>query len=116
MVHKAVNAVCYRQTVLEHEMELSVERLEIGERMFRAMGDAAPAFGLVGTLVGLVQMLSNLDEPSSLGPAMTVALLTTLCFQTPANSTDRRTIGSKLFWSAARAMNNADCTILGRLS
>ena len=64
--------------VLEHELELSIERLEVGEPMFRAMGDAAPAFGLVGTLVGLVQMLSNLDEPSALGPAMAVALLTTL--------------------------------------
>ncbi len=59
-------------------MELATELLEVSERIFRSIGDAAPAFGLVGTLVGLVQMLSNLQEPSALGPAMAVALLTTL--------------------------------------
>jgi chemotaxis protein MotA len=42
------------------------------------MGDAAPAFGMIGTLIGLVQMLSAMDDPESIGPAMAVALLTTL--------------------------------------
>lgn len=41
------------------------------------MGTYAPAFGLLGTLIGLVQMLSSLDNPATLGPAMAVALLTT---------------------------------------
>ena len=40
-------------------------------------GDIAPAMGLIGTLIGLVQMLGNLDDPSSIGPSMAVALLTT---------------------------------------
>ena len=66
------------EDVLRHDMELSIERFEVGERIFRAIGDAAPAFGLVGTLVGLVQMLSNMKDPDSLGPSMAVALLTTL--------------------------------------
>ncbi|CAN0534460.1 unnamed protein product [Laminaria digitata] len=63
---------------LDHEMERAVERLELSEKVFRRIGDSAPAFGLIGTLVGLVQMLSQLDDISTLGPAMAVALLTTL--------------------------------------
>jgi chemotaxis protein MotA len=46
--------------------------------MFAALGDVAPAMGMIGTLVGLVAMLSNMDDPKSIGPAMAVALLTTL--------------------------------------
>ncbi len=64
--------------VLTQEMNQSIQRHEMSEKVFRAMGDAAPAFGMIGTLVGLVQMLSNMQEPSSIGPAMAVALLTTL--------------------------------------
>lgn len=45
--------------------------------VLRRAGEVAPAMGLIGTLVGLVQMLGNLEEPSSIGPAMAVALLTT---------------------------------------
>ena len=66
------------EDVCKHEIELSIERAEMGERVFRGMGDSAPAFGLIGTLVGLVQMLSDLKNPDALGPAMAVALLTTL--------------------------------------
>jgi chemotaxis protein MotA len=42
------------------------------------MASSAPAFGMIGTLIGLVQMLSSLSEPSTLGPSMALALLTTL--------------------------------------
>jgi chemotaxis protein MotA len=42
------------------------------------MGSMAPAFGMIGTLIGLVAMLQTLDDPSAIGPAMAVALLTTL--------------------------------------
>jgi chemotaxis protein MotA len=64
--------------VLMEDKERSIERHEVSEQIFRAIGDSAPAFGLIGTLVGLVQMLSSMDDPSSIGPAMAVALLTTL--------------------------------------
>lgn len=64
--------------VLTNELNMSIERHEKGENIFRAMGDSAPAFGMIGTLVGLVQMLANLQDPSAIGPAMSVALLTTL--------------------------------------
>jgi chemotaxis protein MotA len=63
---------------LERERDLYLERLEDGQRIFKAIGDSAPAFGMIGTLVGLVQMLANMDDPASIGPAMAVALLTTL--------------------------------------
>ncbi len=63
---------------LTRERDLYIERHEEGEKIFRAMGDAAPAFGMIGTLVGLVQMLSNMEDPKTIGPAMAVALLTTL--------------------------------------
>jgi chemotaxis protein MotA len=64
--------------VLDNEMDYSIERMELGERIFRGIGDAAPAFGMIGTLVGLVQMLANMSDPSAIGPAMAIALLTTL--------------------------------------
>jgi chemotaxis protein MotA len=66
------------QTTLTKDMNNSIERHEEGERIFRAIGESAPAFGMIGTLVGLVQMLAGLDDPKTIGPAMAVALLTTL--------------------------------------
>lgn len=64
--------------VMTMEMDQSVDRHLVGERVFRAIGESAPAFGMLGTLVGLVQMLTQLDDPSKIGMGMAVALLTTL--------------------------------------
>tara|TARA_R110000868_G_scaffold268953_3_gene528348 strand:- start:9616 stop:10353 length:738 start_codon:yes stop_codon:yes gene_type:complete len=64
--------------LLGKDMNKTVERHEIGSTIFSALGDVAPAMGMIGTLVGLVAMLSNMDDPKSIGPAMAVALLTTL--------------------------------------
>lgn len=66
------------QETLEKERDLTLERLDEGARVYKALGDAGPAFGMIGTLVGLVQMLQAMDDPSKIGPAMAVALLTTL--------------------------------------
>ena len=63
---------------LTSEMELSIQRHEEGGKIFRGIGESAPAMGMIGTLVGLVQMLSKLEDPATIGPAMAVALLTTL--------------------------------------
>ncbi|ALV27210.1 motility protein A [Pannonibacter sp. Q-1] len=60
------------------ERDLTLSRLAEGKRVFKALGDSAPAFGMIGTLVGLVQMLANMDDPSAIGPSMAIALLTTL--------------------------------------
>ncbi len=57
---------------------LMKENAETASGVFSAIGDAAPAFGMIGTLVGLIQMLSDLSDPDAIGPAMAVALLTTL--------------------------------------
>lgn len=63
---------------LELERDQTLERLEEGKSIFKAMGDSAPAFGMIGTLIGLVQMLQTMDDPSTIGPSMAIALLTTL--------------------------------------
>ncbi len=68
----------YIRKILTQEMAQSIQREEVGARVFSAIGEAAPAFGMFGTLVGLVQMLSNMNDPTTIGPAMAVALLTTL--------------------------------------
>lgn len=64
--------------VLKKDMDNTIERHEIGQKIFKGFGDYAPAMGMIGTLIGLVQMLANMSDPKSIGPAMAVALLTTL--------------------------------------
>ncbi len=73
-----------RQT-LQNDIRLTSERHEIGADIFKNFGDVAPAMGMIGTLIGLVAMLSNMDDPKSIGPAMAVALLTTLYGAVVAN-------------------------------
>ena len=63
---------------LERERDLDYERLEDGSRIFRALGEAAPGMGMVGTLIGLVSMFGHMDDPKKIGPGMAIALLTTL--------------------------------------
>ncbi|UCX05281.1 flagellar motor protein PomA [Shewanella glacialimarina] len=66
------------RNALEKDIALTEDRHKSGVNIFKAMGDVAPAMGMIGTLVGLVAMLSNMDDPKSIGPSMAVALLTTL--------------------------------------
>lgn len=66
------------KALLSKDMDKTVERHETGAEIFKSLGDVGPAMGMIGTLVGLVAMLSNMDDPKSIGPAMAVALLTTL--------------------------------------
>ncbi|MDY6829660.1 MAG: flagellar motor protein PomA [Pseudomonadota bacterium] len=66
------------RSVLSNDMKLTEERHEWGGKIFTALGDVGPAMGMIGTLVGLVAMLSNMSDPKAIGPAMAVALLTTL--------------------------------------
>jgi len=63
--------------VLETEVDFIRSRHQMGAEIFTTMGTFAPALGMIGTLIGLVQMLQTLDDPGSIGPAMAVALLTT---------------------------------------
>ncbi|MDX1755310.1 MAG: flagellar motor protein PomA [Marinobacter sp.] len=64
--------------LLSKERLMTLDHNRSGAKVFTALGDVAPAMGMIGTLVGLVQMLSNMEDPKSIGPAMAVALLTTL--------------------------------------
>ncbi len=63
--------------IMELELENLQERHEQGQNILVSMGTSSPAFGMIGTLIGLVKMLMNMNDPSSIGPAMSVALLTT---------------------------------------
>ncbi len=63
---------------LEKDIELMKLRHKQGAGIFSAWGEIAPAMGMIGTLIGLVAMLGNMSDPKSIGPAMSIALLTTL--------------------------------------
>ena len=63
---------------LEREIEAMTERQTAAVAILRRAADVAPAMGLIGTLIGLVQMLGHLEDPEQIGPAMAIALLTTL--------------------------------------
>jgi chemotaxis protein MotA len=64
--------------MLNKDINLTITRHTTGQNVFKGIGDSAPAFGMIGTLIGLVQMLASMDDPASIGPSMAVALLTTL--------------------------------------
>jgi chemotaxis protein MotA len=64
--------------LLNKERLMTLDHNRSGAKVFNALADVAPAMGMIGTLIGLVQMLSNMEDPKSIGPAMAVALLTTL--------------------------------------
>jgi len=64
--------------ILENEMRAATGRAERSVQIFESMGNFAPAIGLIGTLIGLIQMLGALQDPSVVGPAMSLALVTTL--------------------------------------
>jgi chemotaxis protein MotA len=73
------------QEILETEIDFLRERHQLGAEIFTTMGSFAPALGMIGTLIGLVQMLQSMDDPNSIGPAMAVALLTTFYGSVLAN-------------------------------
>ena len=72
--------------VLGTDINLTIERHEEGQAIFKAIADVAPAMGMIGTLIGLVQMMAHMEDPKSIGPAMAVALLTTLYGAVLANA------------------------------
>lgn len=65
------------RNILETELVFLEERHQEGQGVFQTMGTYAPAFGMIGTLIGLINMLKYLDDPSNIGPNMSVALVTT---------------------------------------
>jgi chemotaxis protein MotA len=70
---------------LERDRDNFLTHLDEGQKIYRAVGDCAPAFGMIGTLIGMVQMFANMTDPSKLGPYMATALLATFYGATVAN-------------------------------
>lgn len=66
------------EKILRQDIAAMAERHGKGTSILRKAAEVSPAMGLIGTLIGLVQMLLNLSDPSKIGPAMAVAILTTL--------------------------------------
>jgi chemotaxis protein MotA len=66
------------RSMLTKDLHQTLQRHSDGQDIFKAIGDVGPAMGMIGTLIGLVQMLANMDDPKLIGPAMAIALLTTL--------------------------------------
>lgn len=66
------------RSTLEREMDMIKKRNKEGMAFISSVQDIAPAMGMIGTLVGLVIMLGNMSDPKAIGPAMAIALLTTL--------------------------------------
>jgi len=71
--------------ILDTELDFLKTRHQLGAEIFTSMGTFAPAMGMIGTLIGLVQMLQSMEDPSTIGPAMAVALLTTFYGSLMAN-------------------------------
>lgn len=71
--------------ILETEIDFVRSRHQLGAEIFTTMGTYSPALGMIGTLIGLVQMLQTMDDASKIGPAMAVALLTTFYGSIMAN-------------------------------
>lgn len=65
------------KSILETELSNMIDRHSRGRSVFETLGSLMPAFGMIGTLVGLVAMLNALSDPSAIGPKMAIALLTT---------------------------------------
>jgi chemotaxis protein MotA len=66
------------KSTAEAAMAQVEQKLSTEVSVWETLGDLFPAFGMIGTLIGLIQMLQNLSDPSALGPGMAVAMITTL--------------------------------------
>ena len=66
------------QSTMNKERDTFLAHLDEGQKIYRAIGDCAPAWGMVGTLLGMVGMFANMEDPAKLGPFMATALLATL--------------------------------------
>ncbi|MDI6637797.1 MAG: motility protein A [Bacillota bacterium] len=76
LVVDGVDATVIRE-ILETDLDAIEERHKMGRKLFDQMALFSPAFGMIGTLIGLIQMLRNINNPSAIGPGMAVALVTT---------------------------------------
>lgn len=101
--------------ILTTEVAFMEDRHNRGQAILNAMGTSAPAFGMIGTLIGLVQMLAGMEDPSQIGLGMAVALLTTLYGAVLANVVFIPTAGKLKVRTAAELLVK-EITIEGILS
>lgn len=101
--------------ILTTEVAFMEDRHNRGQAILGAMGTSAPAFGMIGTLIGLVQMLAGMEDPSQIGLGMAVALLTTLYGAILANVVFIPTAGKLKVRTAAELLVK-EITIEGILS
>lgn len=73
------------EAILRSEIDAVAKRHKNGKSVMESLGRYAPAFGMIGTLMGLIIMLGNMDDPEAIGPGMAVALITTLYGAVVAN-------------------------------
>lgn len=103
------------RNILETEVAFVSDRHRTGQAVFETIGAMAPAFGMLGTLIGLVQMLLKLDKPEEIGPGMAVALVTTFYGSVIANMF-ALPIATKLKMRNAREVFTKQAVIEGVLS
>ncbi len=108
------------KAILGTEIQKLEERHKLGAEIFTSMGNYGPAMGMIGTLIGLVQMLQSMSDPSSIGPAMAVALLTTFYGSVMANmlfiplagklknSSTKETLVKELIMEGILSISNGD--------
>ena len=93
--------------MLSKDINQAIERHETGVGIFKAIGASAPAMGMIGTLIGLVQMLASMDDPKTIGPSMAAALLTTLYGAVIANAMALPIADKLAFRSAEERINKS---------
>ena len=91
--------------MLEREIEYVMERHDKGAEIFSTFAAYSPAMGMIGTLIGLVQMLQTMDDPTTIGPAMALALLTTFYGAVIANVVANPIAGKLKLRSASEVLN-----------
>jgi chemotaxis protein MotA len=100
------------QQILDDDVEILKENLKNGRGIFEDMADAAPAFGMIGTVIGLIVIMANLTDPSKIGPGLAVALVTTLYGALIANMLFSP-LAKKLKYRAGEQIKNCDIIKLG---
>ena len=103
------------RNILETELNFIEERHEEAQGVFETMASLSPAYGMIGTLIGLINMLKKLDDPSSIGPSMSVALVTTFYGSLLANLFFSP-MATKLKYKSAREMLLKEIMLEGMLS
>jgi len=101
-------------SILQLEIDSMGDRHKTGQDIMQGIADDGPAFGMIGTLIGLVIMLGNLSDQAAIGPAMAVALLTTFYGSCLANIV-ANPIKVKLGYRSATEQSRMTIIIAGTL-